>query len=230
MTGSPELERFLGVQARLRVECPWDARQTHRSLVRYLVEETCEVVDAIESGDVDQLREELGDLLLQVVFHATIAAESGRFDLEDVARGIADKLIERHPWVFAEAGVPDDLNAAWEAAKHTAKERESVLDGIPESLSALSRAAKVVARVRTRGGPDRLPSASITPAEVGAQALDLVARAQAADIDPEQALRDALRSYEADVRRGETPPATAGPGAEVGQTGSAGHTRLAPEG
>ncbi|WP_432558943.1 MazG family protein [Granulicoccus sp. GXG6511] len=203
MTGHPELARFVEVMARLRVECPWDARQTHRSLVRYLVEETCEVIDAIETGDDDHLREELGDLLLQVVFHATIAAETGRFDIDDVARDIADKLIERHPWVFTDAGVPDDLNATWEAAKKAAKGRESALDGIPESLSALSRALKVVSRVRSHGVPDGLPADPITPEEVGSRALDLVARAQAAGIDPEQAVRDALRDYEKRVRQSE---------------------------
>lgn len=189
--------------ARLRVECPWDARQTHRSLVRYLVEETCEVIDAIESGNDEHLREELGDLLLQVVFHATIAAEEGRFDLEAVAGGITDKLIERHPWVFTGARVPDDLNATWEAGKRAAKGRDSALDGIPESLSALTRAAKVVSRVRTHGVPDHLPTDPITHTEVGAAALDLAARAQAAGVDPEQALRDALRAYEDRVRGAE---------------------------
>lgn len=203
MTGGSQVDRFIGVMARLRVDCPWDARQTHRSLVRYLVEETCEVVDAIETGDDEHLREELGDLLLQVVFHATIAAEDNRFDMEDVARGIADKLIERHPWVFTDADVPDDLNATWEAAKKAAKGRGSALDGIPESLSALSRAAKVISRLRSHGVPDNLPTDPITHDEVGAAALDLVARAQAAGVDPEQAVRDALRAYEDGVRRAE---------------------------
>lgn len=203
MAGGSQVDRFIGVMARLRVDCPWDARQTHRSLVRYLVEETCEVVDAIETGDDDHLREELGDLLLQVVFQATIAAEDDRFDIEDVARGIADKLIERHPWVFTGADVPDDLNATWEAAKKAAKGRGSALDGIPESLSALSRAAKVVSRLRSHGVPDTLPTDPITHDEVGAAALDLVARAQASGVDPEQAVRDALRAYEQDARRAE---------------------------
>jgi XTP/dITP diphosphohydrolase len=203
VTDQPELARFVEVMARLRVECPWDAQQTHRSLVRYLVEETCEVIDAIEAGDDAHLQEELGDLLLQVVFHAAIAAEAGRFDIEDVARGIADKLIERHPWVFTDTDLPDDLNATWEAAKKSAKGRESALDGIPHSLSALSRALKVVSRVRSHGVPDGLPTHPITPDEVGSQALDLVARAQAAGIDPEQAVRDALRDYEDRVREAE---------------------------
>jgi XTP/dITP diphosphohydrolase len=201
--GYPELERFIGVMARLRVDCPWDAKQTHRSLVRYLIEEACEVVDAIESGDDDHLREELGDLLLQVVFHATIAAEQDRFGIDDVAAGIADKLIERHPWVFRETGVPDDLNATWEAAKRVEKGRESAIDGIPQSLSALTRAAKVLSRARSHGVPVDLPDEPITGIEVGATVLELVARAQASGIDPEQAVRDALRGLEDEVRRAE---------------------------
>lgn len=200
-----ELSRFIGVMARLRRDCPWDARQTHRSLVRYLVEEACEVVDAIEAGDDGDLREELGDLLLQVVFHATIAAETGRFDLEDVARGIADKLIERHTWVFGDAGMPDDLNATWEAGKKAAKGRDSAIDGIPESLSALTRAAKVFSRMRSHGVPIEIPHIDepVEAAEVGREALSLVARAQASGIDPEQAVRDALREFETGVRRAE---------------------------
>ena len=114
-----ELARFISVMETLRRRCPWDAEQTHRSLVQYLIEETLEVVEAIETGDVDHLREELGDLLLQVVFHATIAAEQGDagFTLEDVAQGVADKLIARHPYVFAEAEVPADLDGSWEQRK-----------------------------------------------------------------------------------------------------------------
>ena len=109
-----ELERLVGVMHALREGCPWDARQTHRSLVHYLVEETLEVVEAVEEGDDAQLVEELGDLLLQVVFHAEIAAQEGRFTIEDVARGISDKLIARHPYVFADADVPADLMGSWE--------------------------------------------------------------------------------------------------------------------
>lgn len=202
--GHPELQRFLAVMARLRVECPWDARQTHRSLVRYLVEETCELIDAIETGDDDQLREELGDLLLQVAFHATIAAEEARFGIDEVAAGIADKLIERHPWVFAEAGVPDDLNATWEVGKRAEKGRSSAIEGIPESLSALTRAAKVLSRARSHGVAVDVPAEPITAAELGGTALELVARAQACGIDPEQAVRDALRGLEDEVRRAES--------------------------
>lgn len=200
-----ELDRLIETMFRLRTDCPWNAQQTHRSLVRYLVEETCEVVEAIESGTDDDLCEELGDLLLQVVFHAAIAATDARFDLDDVAGGIADKLVERHPWVFTDAGVPDDLNATWETAKKAAKGRKSAIDGIPHHLSALTRAAKVFSRMRSHGVRIGLPRAdeTITADEVGATALELVARAQAAGIDPEQAVRDSLREFEARVRRTE---------------------------
>ena len=115
--GHPQVERLIGVMHALRTGCPWDAEQTHLSLVHYLVEETCEVIEAIEAGTDADLVEELGDLLLQVLFHAEIASETGRFDIEDVATRIADKLIARHPYVFSDATVPDDLTASWEQKK-----------------------------------------------------------------------------------------------------------------
>lgn len=188
---------------RLRVECPWDAEQTHRSLVRYLVEETGEVVDAIEAGTDTDLREELGDLLLQVYFHAEIARTEGRFDIDDVARGITDKLVDRHPYVFSDDEVPDDLNATWEERKRQAKGRTSSLDGIPHQVSAMTRAAKVVSRARSHRVPVELADEPITAEEVGAEALTLVERAHASGVDPEQALRDALRELEASVQAAE---------------------------
>jgi XTP/dITP diphosphohydrolase len=134
----PQVERLAEVMARLRHACPWDAQQTHRSLVQYLIEETGETIEAIESGDHAHLREELGDLLLQVVFHAQIAAEAEPgFDLDDVAAGVADKLISRHPYVFASEDVPTDLHGSWEQRKAREKGRRSVLEGIPEQLSSL---------------------------------------------------------------------------------------------
>ncbi|WP_142094288.1 MazG family protein [Propioniferax innocua] len=188
---------------RLRVECPWDAKQTHRSLVRYLVEETGEVVDAIEAGTDADLREELGDLLLQVYFHAEIARTEGRFDIDDVARGITDKLVERHPYVFSDDEVPDDLNATWEERKRREKGRTSSLDGIPHQVSAMTRAAKVVSRARSHRVPVELADEPITAEEIGAEALTLVERAHASGVDPEQALRDALRELEASVQAAE---------------------------
>jgi XTP/dITP diphosphohydrolase len=192
---------------RLRTGCPWDAEQTHASLVRYLVEETLEVVEAIEDGDDAQLVEELGDLLLQVVFHAEIASEAGRFGIEDVARRISDKLIARHPYVFAEVDVPTDLVGSWERAKAVEKGRESALDGIPQRLSALTRAHKVIARARSHGlAPETIGVApsDLAPSELGVEFLRLVGRAEVLGIDPEQAARGALRELEEKVRRAET--------------------------
>lgn len=196
---------------RLRAECPWDAEQTHRSLVHYLVEETCEVVDAIEAGDDTDLVEELGDLLLQVVFHSEIAAEDGRFSLEDVAGGIADKLVRRHPYVFtdgvptSEHEVPADLDATWEQRKKAEKGRKSSLEGIPETLSAAARASKVISRARSAGVPLDLPTDPITADETGREMLALVSRARASGVDPEQATRDALRDLESQIQAAETP-------------------------
>ena len=201
----PELERLVSVMARLRQECPWDAQQTHRSLVQYLIEETAETVEAIELADQDHLREELGDLLLQVIFHAEIASERTRgFTVEEVARGIADKLISRHPYVFATAEVPVDLHYTWEQRKAAEKGRTSALQGIPEQLSALARANKIIGKARSRRVELVLPDEPTTAEEAGAQILTLAARAQACGIDPEQALRDAVRVLEAQVRHAES--------------------------
>jgi XTP/dITP diphosphohydrolase len=202
----PELERLVSVMARLRQECPWDAQQTHRSLVQYLIEETAETVEAIEAGDQDHLREELGDLLLQVIFHAELASEQAPgFTVEEVARGIADKLISRHPYVFATAEVPVDLHYTWEQRKAAEKGRTSAPQGIPEQLSALARANKIIGKARSRRLELLLPDEPTTAEEVGAQILALAARAHAAGIDPEQALRDAVRALEAQVRHSESP-------------------------
>jgi MazG family protein len=191
--------------ARLRQECPWDAQQTHRSLVQYLIEETAETLEAIELGDQDHLREELGDLLLQVIFHAEIASEQpGGFTVEEIARGIADKLISRHPYVFATADVPVDLHYTWEQRKATEKGRTSALQGIPQQLSALARANKIISRLRSRRVDLALPDDPATAEEVGTQILALTARAQAAGIDPDQALRDAVRALEAQVLSAES--------------------------
>jgi XTP/dITP diphosphohydrolase len=196
----PEVERLVAVMTRLRSECPWDAEQTHRSLVQYLIEETAETVEAIETGDEHLLREELGDLLLQVLFHAEIAAERpDGFDLDDVARGIADKLVARHPYVFAAGEVPSDLNYSWEQRKAAEKGRTSVLDGIPEQLSALARANKIISRVRSRRVGLDLPAEPVTAQQVGVEILALAARAEAAGIDPDQAVRDAVRGLERQV-------------------------------
>ena len=201
--GLPETVRLVEVMEVLRRRCPWDAEQTRRTLVQYLLEEAAETVEAIESGDDVHLREELGDLLLQVVFHAEIA---GAFDLEDVARGIADKLVSRHPHVFEADEVPADLHHTWEQRKAVEKGRTSALQGIPEQMSALARGHKVVARSRSRRVPLELPDAPVTAEEVGTTVLDLVARSHASGVDPEQAVRDAVRALERRVLAAESVP------------------------
>lgn len=200
----PEVQRLIDVMAALREGCPWDAAQTHRSLVTHLVEEAAEVVEAIESGADEHLVEELGDLLLQVVFHAEIARREGRFDIEDVAGGIADKLVARHPYVFADGPVPDDLMGSWEVRKRAEKGRTSALDGIPP-LNALARAMKVVSRARSHNVDPGLPCEPVTASEVGESILALVARAQASGVDPDQAVRDTVRALEATIRGTESP-------------------------
>ena len=192
-----ELVRFDQLVRVLRERCPWDREQTHESLTRYVVEEAHEVVEAIgaydaESGDgADHLEEELGDLLFQVVFHATIAAEAGAFTLGDVARGIHDKLERRHPHVFGgrPAGSADDVIADWEEIKRAEKGRTSVMDGIPSSLPALINAHKVLSKAERLGVPGPTPLAP--DGDLGEVLLALVAHARAAGIDAEAALRRA---------------------------------------
>jgi XTP/dITP diphosphohydrolase len=202
-----EVDRLVEVMHRLRRDCPWDAEQTHLSLVPYLVEETCEVVEAIETGTPADLREELGDLLLQVVFHSELAAEEGTFDVQDVASGIADKLVARHPHVFETDDVPTDLYATWEQRKAVEKGRTSALEGIPERLSALARAAKILSRARSRRVPLEVPEVvePITDEALGEALLALVVRAQASGLDAEQSARTAVRRLEQRVREAEEP-------------------------
>ncbi|WP_141014240.1 MazG nucleotide pyrophosphohydrolase domain-containing protein [Nocardioides sambongensis] len=199
------LTEFVAVMRRLRTECPWKAEQTHRSLQRFLVEETAETLEAIDggaaSGDWSHLREELGDLLLQVVFHAVIAEQAGEFDLEDVAAGITAKMVRRNPHVFAPAADgshadldPDAVNDLWQQAKAQEKEQErgarSAPRDLPPGLPALLLADKTLDRRERGGEPIEVDTGSD---DVGEQLLALVARARAQGVDPEQALRDAVR-------------------------------------
>ena len=135
--------------------CPWDRKQTHESLLPYLLEETYEVIDAVKKGKDEDLREELGDLLLQVVFHSQIAKERGAFDVEDVVDSITKKLIHRHPHVFGDREdirTAEDVNREWEKLKEKeGKKKESLLDGIPESMPALERAYKLQKRAAKVG-------------------------------------------------------------------------------
>jgi XTP/dITP diphosphohydrolase len=182
--------------ARLRRECPWKAAQTHRSLSRYLLEEAHETLEAIDSGERtgswDHLREELGDLLLQVYFHAAIAAESGTFDIEDVAADLIAKLHRRNPHVFGDTTdrrlEPHEVNEEWQRIKATEKQRASVTEGLPPTLPALLHADKVVERLERAGSPVVAPGD-----DLGSRLLALVVEAHAAGVDPEQALRDAVR-------------------------------------
>ncbi len=144
-----QLARLRAIMHRLRAPggCPWDAEQTHESIVPNLIEETYETVDTIQRGDHEHLKEELGDLLLQVVFHSEIAEEAGHFDLNDVARGISEKLVRRHPHVFAEsaADTTDAVLEQWDAIKRTEKgeQEKSYLHGVGKGLPALIRATKL---------------------------------------------------------------------------------------
>jgi len=149
-----ELSRLVGLVRTLRQRCPWDRAQTHKSLARHLVEETYEVIEAIDEladeapGSWAHLEEELGDLLFQVLFHSNLAAEEGEFDLSDVARSLHDKLVERHPHVFADPGSPPP---DWEQTKRQAKGRTSALEGVPRALPALPLAYKLSARAASAG-------------------------------------------------------------------------------
>jgi XTP/dITP diphosphohydrolase len=191
------LLELVAVMDRLRRECPWDREQTHRSLAKYLLEETYETLEAIEGEDRAHLREELGDLLLQVYFHARIAsertAEDGGFDIEDVAGGIVDKLVHRHPHVFAglEVADADEVDRNWERLKAAEKQRTGLLEGVPDALPALAWADKALGRLARAGRSPRL----LPPADgpLGDQLLALVARAREEGLDAEQELRDAVR-------------------------------------
>ncbi|MFI7421817.1 MazG family protein [Nonomuraea sp. NPDC049684] len=204
LPGSRVLD-LVAVMDRLRTECPWDRKQTHESLVPYLLEESYEVLETIEQGDYPALREELGDLLLQVVFHARVAET---FDMDDVAAGIVEKLVRRHPHVFGSvrAESADEVNDNWEAikaAERAAKGGEpSVLDGVPMGQPALALAAQLLRRAERAGAPEALAAA--IGQGVARELFDLVRRAQEAGLDPEAELRAAARAYRDRVRAWES--------------------------
>ncbi len=194
---------LIQVMDRIRRECPWSSRQTHKGLAKYGIEEAYELVEAIEDGDREELREELGDVLLQVVFHARIAEEDedAPFSIDDVAATIVTKLIHRHPHVFgdATATTPEEVKAHWLRTKAVEKQRESVTDGIPLHQPGLALAAKLSSRVRSAGLDVPLPAAE----GIGYELLTLAARAEAEGIDPEAALRAAARVYRDAIRERE---------------------------
>ncbi|WP_020137856.1 nucleoside triphosphate pyrophosphohydrolase [Streptomyces sp. 351MFTsu5.1] len=191
------------VMDRIRVECPWSSRQTHKGLAKYGIEEAYELVEAIEEGDRDELREELGDVLLQVIFHSRIAEEDPEtpFSIDDVAGGIVAKLIHRHPHVFGDetATTPEDVKAHWLRTKAMEKQRTSVTEGVPLHQPGLALAAKLVSRARTAGLTVPLPEGE----GIGYELLALAARAEAEGTDPEAALRAAARAYRDAIRQTE---------------------------
>ncbi len=225
--GTPDFEslrpfdRLVAIMQALRAEggCPWDREQTHLTLVRYLEEEAYEAVEAIEALDFERMREELGDVLLQIVFHAQMAREEGRFDADAVCQGIVDKMVRRHPHVFGEAGsleTAGEVLQRWEQIKleeKGASKRESLLDGIPPKLSALLQSERVQGRAAEVGfdWPD-LPSALAkvaeeleevararthqeAEAEIGDLLFATVSAARKLGVNPETALRRTLHKF-----------------------------------
>jgi XTP/dITP diphosphohydrolase len=192
--------------------CPWDAEQTHASLLPYLIEEAYELYGAVEDGDRAALREELGDVLLQVLFHARLAQEpaDAPFTIDDVAADLVVKLVARHPHVFADAEkitTAADQQHRWEELKRAEKRRESSVDGVPLSQPAAALAAKLVSRARRAGWPPELLGASTEP---GDRLYALVAELKLAGGEPEGELRAAARRYAAAVRATEEAARAAG--------------------
>ncbi len=216
---------------RLRVDCPWDARQTHASLAPHLLEESYEALEALESGDEGAVREELGDVLLQPLFHARIAAERGDgtgYTIDDVADGIVDKLVRRHPHVFGDVTVSgaDEVKQNWDAIKRrekadraeragvpvTGEAAPSALDGVPFGQPALALAAQLQRRAARAGVPedlarldgdtdrDGLPGSGEAGRDLGREMFRLVAKARELGLDPEMELRAAARRYQDLVR------------------------------
>ncbi len=200
--------------ARLRspTGCPWDREQDHRSLRFHAVEEVYELMDAIEADDDLEMVEELGDLLLQVVFHCQLAKERGAFNFETVARHITDKLIRRHPHVFGVVKVKDvdEVWANWERIKQTEKQgtrhtRPSALDGIPKHLPALLRAQKLVKKARDAGlATNRMAQGGPKKSEIGGLLFELAAYAQKRGWSAEELLRRTTLRIERELRRSES--------------------------
>ena len=240
MNSESSFTELVEVMARLRAPngCPWDREQTHATLKPYLIEETYEALEEIDIGDDDELCKELGDVLLQVVFHAQIAAEENRFGIEEVARAIVDKLIRRHPHVFADVEVDgsEQVLQNWEQIKKQERQEQgeatpSLLDGIPKQLPALMRAQRMQARVSRQGfdwdqieGPlDKVEeefaelrqawASGETPAiedEFGDLLFALVNTGRFLNVDPEQSLRQSTDKFERRFRALEEAVRTSG--------------------
>ena len=198
--------------------CPWDAEQTHQSLVQYLLEETYELIEALEAGDRDEVLEELGDVLYQVIFHSDLASEGTLgepFDLEDVAEFMEQKMRSRHPHVFGTedelekyaAATGDEVMQNWDAHKKREKPgRESILDGIPQAMPALALASKVMGKAEKAEILEPLEE-PVVPMEseqdLGRLLLAIVASARSLGLDPERALREATRELQVEIRTSE---------------------------
>ncbi|WP_445444299.1 MazG family protein [Clavibacter sp. km3a] len=207
--------------------CVWNRGMTHRSLVPYLLEESHELVEAIETDDVPGIREELADVLLQVVFHADIARTEGEgFDLADVARTATEKMVRRHPHVFGEerADTVEDVLRVWGAAKDREKRaRTSVVDGIPMSMPSLALADKLLGRAERIGLLDADAPAAIPvddEDDLGRLLLAVVVSARSRGLDAERALRTTLRSLTGEIRAAEPAPGTSGTGDDEGGVAS----------
>ena len=210
----PKLDELIAVLARLRAPggCAWDREQTHESLVPYLIEETHELVEAIETRGRDPLTrrdeviEELGDVLYQVIFHSDLAAEAGEFTIEDVAAHMTAKMIGRHPHVFGDAiaATSDEVVALWDLRKAEEKpHRTSVLDGIPQGMPSLALADKLIGRAQKVGVLELDAAAAVPVADeeqLGALLLAIVSSAKAGGLDAERALRSTLRGLQGEIR------------------------------
>jgi len=206
------IEDLLKVMAKLRSPegCPWDREQTHATLRHHAIEEVYELIDAIEAGDDHEMVEELGDLLLQVVFHCQLAQERGAFDFERVTRTLVEKLIRRHPHVFGTTRVKDvdEVWANWEKIKKAEKqgthlERKSAFDGIPRHLPALLRAEKLVKKAQKAGLASPAVKRRLTKAQLAQELFKLAAVAQASHWSAEELLAAEIKRQEREFRRAE---------------------------
>ena len=212
MNKQAPIQRLLGIMARLRGPkgCPWDREQDHRSLRWHAVEEAYELMDAIEAGDDHEMLEELGDLLLQVVFHAQLAKERGVFDFEKIARTMSEKLLRRHPHVFgdSDAKTVDAVWAQWDKIKKeekqgTHRERTSAFDGVPKHLPALMRAEKLVKKARKAKVLDAKTIPALSEKKLGEELFRLAEYAQSKGWSAEDLLRGELNKREKQWRKAE---------------------------
>lgn len=212
-----KLDELIAVAHKLRQPggCPWDAEQTHESLTKYLIEEAYELVDAIEAGNRDEVLEELGDVLYQVIFHSDLAATGSlgeKFDIQDVAELSAKKMMGRHPHVFGNeeelqkfaATTGEEVMVNWDDHKKKEKpHRESILDGIPQAMPALALADKVLGKAEKIGLLDAEapgPFSVTSEDELGAILLAIVSSARSAGLESERALRSALKALQVEIR------------------------------